>query len=65
MIYLIYGVTASGKTSVGKLLSRVLKVPFYDADDFHEEYKSYLEHDHNILLEIKKLWLHCYHSKFE
>ena len=35
MIYLIYGVTASGKTSVGKLLSRKLKVPFYDADDFH------------------------------
>ena len=35
MIYLIYGVTASGKTSVGKLLSKVLKVPFYDADDFH------------------------------
>ena len=35
MIYLIYGVTASGKTSVGKLLSRKLKLPFYDADDFH------------------------------
>ena len=35
MIYLICGVTASGKTSVGKLLSRKLKVPFYDADDFH------------------------------
>lgn len=35
MIYLIYGVTASGKTSVGKLLSEKLKVPFYDADDFH------------------------------
>ena len=35
MIYLIYGVAASGKTSVGKLLSKKLKVPFYDADDFH------------------------------
>ena len=35
MIYLIYGVTASGKTSVGKSLSKKLKVPFYDADDFH------------------------------
>lgn len=33
------------------------KAQKYDAGDFNEEYKSFLEHDHNILLEIKKLWL--------
>ena len=29
------GVTGSGKTTVGKLLSAKMDWPFYDADDFH------------------------------
>jgi carbohydrate kinase (thermoresistant glucokinase family) len=29
------GVAGSGKTSVGTCLSKMLKIPFYDADDFH------------------------------
>ncbi len=29
------GVAGSGKTTIGKLLSDKLKLPFYDADDFH------------------------------
>jgi len=29
------GVTGSGKTTVGKLLSRALNWKYYDADDFH------------------------------
>ena len=29
------GVSGSGKTTVGKLLSKKLNLPFYDADDFH------------------------------
>ncbi|MDJ0510743.1 MAG: gluconokinase [Crocosphaera sp.] len=35
MIYLIMGVSGSGKTTIGKALSQELGYPFYDADDFH------------------------------
>jgi uridine kinase len=31
------GVSGSGKTTVGKALASELKVPFYDADDFHPQ----------------------------
>jgi 6-phosphogluconate dehydrogenase len=31
------GVSGSGKTTVGRLLSHALNIPFYDADDFHPE----------------------------
>ncbi|MDJ0578754.1 gluconokinase [Crocosphaera sp.] len=35
MIYLIMGVSGSGKTTIGKALSQKLGCTFYDADDFH------------------------------
>lgn len=35
MVYIVFGVSGSGKTTVGKLLAQALKLPFYDADDFH------------------------------
>jgi carbohydrate kinase (thermoresistant glucokinase family) len=35
MTYIIMGVAGSGKTSVGSSLSKLLSIPFYDADDFH------------------------------
>ena len=35
MIYIIIGVSGSGKTSVGTILSKTLSVPFYDGDDYH------------------------------
>ncbi len=35
MFVLIMGVTGSGKTTIGKLLSEAMGWPFYDADDFH------------------------------
>ena len=34
-VYFIIGVSAVGKTTVGKLLSQSLNIPFFDADDFH------------------------------
>lgn len=35
MILVIMGVTGSGKTTIGKMLSTRLDIPFFDADDFH------------------------------
>jgi gluconokinase len=35
MVIILMGVTASGKTTVGRLLASVLGYHFYDADDFH------------------------------
>lgn len=31
------GVSGSGKTTIGKLLSQTIFVPFFDADDYHSE----------------------------
>jgi carbohydrate kinase (thermoresistant glucokinase family) len=35
MVYVLMGVSGSGKTTVGKLLAEKLGLPFFDADDFH------------------------------
>lgn len=35
MIIVIMGVTACGKSTVGKLLAQQLSLPFIEADDFH------------------------------
>ena len=35
MILIVCGVSGTGKSTVGKLLAENLKLPFYDADDFH------------------------------
>ncbi|SIT79747.1 NADP-dependent phosphogluconate dehydrogenase [Pontibacter indicus] len=35
MIYIVMGVTGSGKTTVGQKLAARLRLPFYDADDYH------------------------------
>ena len=31
------GVSGSGKSTIGKLLSSQMKIPFFDGDDFHPE----------------------------
>ena len=35
MLYLVMGVTGSGKTTIGEALAERLDLPFYDADRFH------------------------------
>ncbi|MEP4094293.1 NADP-dependent phosphogluconate dehydrogenase [Reichenbachiella sp.] len=35
---IVMGVSGTGKSTVGKLLASELKIPFYDADDFHSEH---------------------------
>ncbi|WP_298319110.1 NADP-dependent phosphogluconate dehydrogenase [uncultured Aquimarina sp.] len=37
IVYIIYGVSGSGKTTIGKKLAKDLDIPFFDADDFHPE----------------------------
>ncbi|MBT8306247.1 MAG: gluconokinase [Maribacter sp.] len=34
-IYIIMGVSGSGKSTVGKLLATKLNIPFFDGDDYH------------------------------
>ena len=35
MVWIVMGVSGSGKTTIGKLLAEKLNLPFHDADDFH------------------------------
>lgn len=35
MVFIVMGVSGSGKTTVGKILAEKMAVPFFDADDFH------------------------------
>ncbi|MFC4873963.1 NADP-dependent phosphogluconate dehydrogenase [Negadavirga shengliensis] len=37
MIIIVFGVTGSGKSTVGELLARRMKMPFFDGDNFHPE----------------------------
>lgn len=37
MLIVLMGVSGSGKSAIGKALSEKLRIPFYDADDFHSE----------------------------
>ncbi|MBC3759178.1 NADP-dependent phosphogluconate dehydrogenase [Hyunsoonleella sp. SJ7] len=36
-VIFIMGVSGSGKSTVGNMLSQALKIPFFDGDDFHPE----------------------------
>ncbi|WP_420602035.1 gluconokinase [Flagellimonas sp.] len=36
-VLVVMGVSGTGKSTIGKMLSSVLGIPFYDGDDFHPE----------------------------
>ena len=37
MIYILYGVSGAGKTTLGQAWAKTMSLPFYDADDFHPQ----------------------------
>lgn len=36
-VFIIMGVSGTGKSTIGNLLSKKLEIPFFDGDDFHPE----------------------------
>ena len=58
MVYIVMGVSGSGKTTVGQLLSQRLGLPFYDADDFHSaDNVSKMESGHPLTDDDREGWL--------
>lgn len=58
-IIFIIGVSGSGKTSIGKLLSAETGIPFFDADDFHAEASRVkMKQGQPLEDEDRKEWLH-------
>jgi len=52
------GVSGSGKTTIGQLLAEQLKLPFYDADDFHpKENIQKMKSGHALNDEDRQPWL--------
>lgn len=57
-IYILMGVSGVGKTTIGKLLSEKLGLPFYDADDFHPPGNvEKMENGIPLTDEDRKAWL--------
>jgi gluconokinase len=64
MIVLIMGVTGSGKTTVGKLLSQRLNWAFLDADDFHSSENREKMHQGIPLSDADRTpWLDAIHNE--
>ncbi|HVE61106.1 MAG TPA: gluconokinase, partial [Chitinophagaceae bacterium] len=57
-IIYIMGVSGSGKTTIGNLLSKKTGIPFFDADDFHpEQNKEKMKAGQPLDDEDRKDWL--------
>ena len=58
MVYILFGVSGSGKTTIGTLLSKILQKPFIDADDYHTS-ENILKMENMLTLTDKdrEVWL--------
>lgn len=57
-IYIVMGVSGVGKSTIGRLLSEKLEIPFYDADDFHSvENISKMKNKIALVDEDRHQWL--------
>ncbi len=62
-IIFIAGVTGSGKTTIGVKLATQLRVPFFDADDFHSSLNREKMHAGIALTDADRLpWLQALHQ---
>ncbi|WP_201977728.1 gluconokinase [Hymenobacter rubidus] len=58
MIFIVMGVSGCGKTTVGQQLAQQLKLPFYDADDFHSKANiEKMSHGTPLTDEDRRDWL--------
>jgi len=58
MIIFIMGVSGSGKTTIGQLLSAQTGIPFFDADDYHpESNKKKMQEGRPLTDEDRQGWL--------
>jgi len=65
-VIIIIGVSGCGKTTIGKLLSKKTKLPFYDADDFHSEENIIKMKSNASLTDADRLpWLNTLASKIK
>lgn len=57
-VLIIMGVSGTGKTTIGKLLSEKLEYPFFDGDDYHpEENVKKMKAGHPLDDDDRKGWL--------
>jgi len=62
LVIYIMGVSGSGKTTIGKILSEKTGYPFYDADDFHSlENKAKMNAGIPLTDEDRQPWLDSIH----
>lgn len=59
MIYIVMGVTGSGKTTIGEMLAKKLALPFFDADHYHPGVnKNKMQSGIPLTDEDRHDWLH-------
>jgi carbohydrate kinase (thermoresistant glucokinase family) len=57
-VFFIMGVSGSGKTTIGQLLSERTGIPFFDADDYHpDSNKKKMQEGHPLTDEDRQEWL--------
>ncbi len=65
-IFIVIGVSGIGKTTIGKMLSEKLDIPFFDADDFHPDAnKQKMQNGEPLVDEDRWPWLQALNVKLK